>query len=71
MNAGNSYATKAEDGKFGVSPGVYLLTAGEGASGVASSAALPDRIGKVSYFLGMKEFICPRSAEDKTEGVGR
>lgn len=51
LNEGNTAVTSAQAGRFGVSPGVYLLSH----EAVPDRSKLPARIGQ----LGLTEFVCP------------
>jgi hypothetical protein len=65
LNEGNSYETTASSSTFQARPGVYLLTS----SSEAMSVALPDRIEGVPYYLGMREFVCPKPPDFPTSIV--
>jgi hypothetical protein len=51
VTAGNREATRATDGRFAVTPGVYVLSA----SGAVDLARMPARVG----FVGFKEYHAP------------
>jgi hypothetical protein len=51
VTAGNRETTRAADGRFSVTPGVYVLSA----SGAADLATMPTRIGQI----GFKEYHAP------------
>lgn len=55
LNDGNHREARAEDGRFMVSPGVYLLSK----SAAVDRASLPARVGQ----LGLTEFVCPPAPE--------
>lgn len=55
LDSGNPYTTQAADGRFRISPGVFLLTA----AGRTASAPLPEKVGGV----GLREFVCPAAAK--------
>ncbi|MEI6948961.1 hypothetical protein V9K67_17370 [Paraflavisolibacter sp. H34] len=52
LNAGNTYATGAREGKFSIQPGVYILSADPH----FQKEALPRQLG----YLGIDEFIAPK-----------
>jgi hypothetical protein len=55
LDPGNSFVPNVQGKEFGVRPGVYLLTR----AGVSATAAIPDRLPGLPYYLGMREFVCP------------
>lgn len=59
LNAGNTYRTVAQDGRFIIHPGVYILTTEKH----FSKSTLPRRVG----FIGMDEFISPDDQPSETQ----
>jgi len=53
LNADNTHASTARDGRFALRPGVYLLSREKR----VDRARLPERLGRV----GLTEFVCPPS----------
>jgi hypothetical protein len=59
LNKGNSYSTRADERKFAIRPGVYLLSH----PSRTEKSKLPDRLPGVPYYLGMREFVCPEPSK--------
>jgi hypothetical protein len=51
VNKGNTWTTRAKDGKFEILPGVYVLSSEEN----LAMSSLPEKIGNVVF----NEFVCP------------
>jgi hypothetical protein len=55
VNKSNTWISRAENGKFDIQPGVYVLTSDEN----LAMSTLPEKIGS----LGFNEFVCPESMD--------
>ncbi|MBN1413484.1 MAG: hypothetical protein JW973_00170 [Bacteroidales bacterium] len=55
VNKGNSWTTRAKNGKFDIQPGVYVLSSDEN----LAMSTLPEKIGSI----GFNEFVCPAPME--------